>query len=215
MEQSLFPLFPLEVVLLPEELLPLHIFEERYKKMIGECLDAKSRGSGQHEFGVVLAKDREIRPVGCGARIVNLTRKYEDGRMDILTQGTRRFEILYTNAELAYLRGGVDFFEDDPAADTPADPEAERAIELFRSAMQRLRRSSEMPIHLTRPYRYLSFRLAAPLPLDLDFKQQLLSIRNEGERLGHVTRVLDLLIAQLKRIDKARSRAGGNGDISH
>ena len=215
MEQSLFPLFPLEVVLLPEELLPLHIFEERYKQMIGECLEAKSHGSGQQEFGVVLAKEREMRPVGGSARIVNLTRKYEDGRMDILSMGTRRFEILYTNAESAYLRAGVDFFEDDPDSDTPPDPEAERAIELFRSAMRQLRRSSEMPIHLPRPYRHLSFRIAAPLPLELEFKQQLLSMRKEADRLSQLTRVIELLIVQLKRLDKARSRAGGNGDVSH
>jgi Lon protease-like protein len=90
MEQSLLPLFPLEVVLLPEEPLPLHIFEERYKEMIGECLKAKASGGGQQEFGVVLAKGQEIYDVGCTARIVNLTRQYADGRMDILTVGKRR-----------------------------------------------------------------------------------------------------------------------------
>lgn len=213
MDELLLPLFPLEVVLMPEEPLPLHIFEERYKAMVGECLEAKAAGSGLQEFGIVLAKDQEMRTVGCSARIVNLTRKYQDGRLDILTVGKRRFEVLYTNEERAYLRGGVDFFEDEAGADTVGDEEAARAIDLFRRVMQKMHKSTDMPIHFPRPYRYLSFRMAAPLPLDLDFKQQLLTVRNEAERLHQVIRVMDLLVAQLELVEKARSKAGGNGDI--
>ncbi len=213
MPEVLLPLFPLEVVLLPEEPLPLHIFEERYKQMIGECLEAKSMGSGQQEFGVVLAKDQEMRTMGCSARIVNLTRKYADGRMDILTVGKRRFDVASTDEERPYLRGAVEFFDDDPGADTPSDSAAQAAINLFRDAMQRLHKSTNMPIHLPRPYRYLSFRIAAPLPLDLDFKQQLLSIRNESERLEQVRRVIVLLINQLDLVQKAQSKAGGNGNV--
>jgi Lon protease-like protein len=213
MEEILFPLFPLELVLLPEEPLPLHIFEEHYKEMIGECLKAKASGSGQQEFGVVLAKDNEMRTVGCSARIVNLTRKYEDGRMDILTVGKRRFEVLLTNEEKGYLCGAVEFFEDEGGADTPDDSEAQRAIDLFRDAMRRLRNSSDMPIHLPRPYRYLSFRLAAPLPLDLDFKQELLTLRNEPARLDQVVHALELLIKQFDLLQKAQGKAGGNGNL--
>ena len=213
MSEVLFPLFPLEIVLLPEEPLPLHIFEERYKRMIGECLKAKSAGSPEQEFGVILAKDKEMQPVGCGARIVNLTRKYSDGRMDILTVGTRRFDVLATDEERAYLRGDVEFFDDDNGADTAGEDDAQSAIALFRDAMQRLHKSRDMPIHLPKPYRYLSFRIAAPLPFDPDFKQQLLSIRNEAERLHEVTLGMESLIAQLDLLDKARSKAGGNGNI--
>ncbi len=213
MPDPLLPLFPLEVVLLPEEPLPLHVFEERYKQMVHECLQAKTEGSRQQEFGVVLAKDKEMRNVGCSARIVNVTRKYNDGRMDILTVGTRRFEILFTDDQKSYLRGAIDYFDDDVGRDTPEETAANRAIDLFRSAMQRLHKSSDMPIHVPRPYRYLSFRIAAPLPLDLDFKQQLLSIRNERERLQLVTRVIELLIAQLDLLQKAQAKAGGNGNI--
>lgn len=209
----LLPLFPLETVLLPEEPLPLHIFEERYKQMIGECLEAKSAGSAAQQFGVVLAKDQEMRSVGCSARIVNLTRKYEDGRMDILTVGTRRFEVLLTDEEKPYLRAEVDFFDDDAGADTAGDLEAQTAIDLFRAAMQRLRKSPDMPIHLPPPYRYLSFRIAAPLPLDLDFKQRLLSIRNETERLHEVTGLIKQLITRFDFLRKVQSKAGGNGNV--
>ena len=213
MDDLLLPLFPLEIVLFPEEPLPLHIFEDRYKLMIGECLEAKTAGPSQQEFGIVCAKGQELNTVGCAARIVNVTRKYDDGRLDIFTVGTRRFEILYTNEEKAYLRGGVDFFDDDPSEDVASDDEAQTAIELFRQAIQRLRKSADVPVHFSRPYRYLSFRIAAPLPLELDFKQQLLGIRQENERLRLVTRVAERLIVQLDVVEKARTKAGGNGNI--
>ena len=213
MEEILLPLFPLEVVLLPEEPLPLHIFEERYRQMIGECLEAKASGTGQEEFGVVLLRDQGILNVGCSARIVNVTRKYEDGRMDILTVGKRRFEILLTNEEKPYLRGAVEFFEDE-GSDTPQDAEAEHAVELFRDIMRRLRKAAEMPIHLPRPYRYLSFRLAASLPLDPNFKQQLLMLRDEAERLNQVVQAIETLDQQFELLQKAHKKAGGNGDLS-
>jgi Lon protease-like protein len=210
MEESLLPLFPLEVVLLPEEPLPLHIFEDRYKTMIGECLLAKAAGKGQEEFGVVLLKGKTVSSMGCTARIVNLTRLYEDGRMDILTVGKRRFEILQTNMEKSYLQGAVDYF-DDEGPDAPTDAAAEQAIARFRDVMRKLRQAAEMPVHLPRPYRYLSFRIAGALPFDLEFKQQLLALRDEPERLALVQRALEILTNQLDHVQEAQKKAGGNG----
>lgn len=210
MEDNLLPLFPLEIVLLPEEPQPLHIFEDRYKAMVGDCLQAKAASKQPEEFGVVRVKGEGVNSVGCTARIVNVTRKYEDGRMDILTVGRRRFEILLTNEEKPYLRAAVTYFDDDDQ-DTPSDEEAEHAIERFRQAMRKMHQSAEMPIHLPRPYRHLSFRLAAALPFDLDFKQQLLPLRNEPERLALVVRALDIVVVQLDRFHEAQRKAGGNG----
>src|SRR5271157_4020996 len=212
MEEILLPLFPLELVLLPDEPLPLHIFEERYREMIGECLQAKTSGLGRQDFGVVLAKGQEISNVGCSAQIVNLTRKYDDGRMDILTVGKRRFEILLTNEERPYLQGAVDYFEDE-GPDSPSDEAAEHAIACFRVVMRKLRQASEMPVHLPRPYRYLSFRIAASLPLAPEFKQRLLSLRNEPERLQTVVNAMDQLIHKIDLAQEARNKAGGNGDF--
>jgi Lon protease-like protein len=180
--------------------------------MIGECLEAKASGEGQQEFGIVLAKGQEMSTVGCTARIVNLTRKYEDGRMDILTVGKRRFEVLLTDEEAAYLRGAVDFFEDE-GADTPGDEEADHAIARFGEVIRKLRNVAEMPVHLPRPYRYLSFRLAAALPLEVEFKQRLLSLRNEPERLDLVVHAIEVLRRQLDRVQEARSKSGGNGNV--
>jgi Lon protease-like protein len=214
MEENLLPLFPLEIVLLPEEPLPLHIFEDRYKTMIGECLQAKAAGKGLQEFGVVLLKGQAVSAVGCTARIINLTRQYEDGRMDILTVGKRRFEILLTNEDRPYLQGAVDYFEDE-GPDAPSDAAAELAIERFREAMRKLRHAAEMPVHLPRPYRYLSFRIAAALPLDLGFKQQLLTLRDEPERLMLVQRALEILMNQLEQVQQSQKKAGGNGHARH
>lgn len=214
MENLLLPLFPLELVLFPEEPLPLHIFEERYKQMVGECLKAKAESSGQQEFGVVLAQGEGMHTVGCGARIVNLTRKYDDGRMDIFTVGTRRFEILFVHEgddERLYTRGAVEFFDDEQGADLPSEPDAQRAIELFRQILHRLRKSEEIPIHFPRPYRHLSYRIAAPLPLELDFKQELLPLRNEAERLTRVISAIEALIPKIDLVETVRRKAGGNG----
>jgi len=214
MDNDLLPLFPLEVVLLPQEPLPLHIFEDRYKTMIGERLQAQAVGASQQEFGIVLLKGQSLSNVGCTARIVSVTRRYEDGRMDILTLGTRRFEILLTNDERPYLRGAVDYFEDD-GPDSPSDAAATLAIERFTSAMRKLRHAEAMPVHLSRPYRHLSFRLAASLPFELEFKQQLLTLRNEPERLRLVQRALEILLEQLDRAQESQKKAGGNGRVRH
>jgi Lon protease-like protein len=180
--------------------------------MIGQCLRAKTSGIGGQDFGVVLAKGQEISNVGCTARIVSLTREYDDGRMDILTVGRRRFEVLLTNEEKSYLRASVEFF-DDEGSDTPGDTEAESAIQLFQEVMRRLHQTSDVPVHLSQPYRSLSFRLAAVLPLALDFKQQLLSLRNEPERLQQVVHSMRQLSQQIEVVQVARKKAGGNGDI--
>jgi Lon protease-like protein len=214
MEEVLLPLFPLEVVLLPEEPLPLHIFEERYREMIGECLQAKASGFGSQDFGVVSAKGQEISSVGCTAHIVNVTKKYDDGRLDILTVGKRRFEILLTNEEKSYLRASVEFF-DDEGPDEPGERDAASAIALFRETIQRLREASEMPVHLPQPYRYLSFRIAAALPLPVEFKQQLLPVRNEPERLRMVVVAMEQMKRQIDVVQQVRNKAGGNGNLLH
>jgi len=211
MEEILLPLFPLELVLLPEETLPLHIFEDRYREMIRDCLRAKTSGIGGQDFGVVLGKGEEIANLGCTAQIVKVTRQYDDGRMDILTVGKRRFEILLTNEEKSYLRASVEFFDDD-GTETPGTKEAENALALFQDLMRKLHEASETPVSLPQTHRYLSFRLAASLPLELEFKQGLLATRNEPERLEQVAQSMRRLIQQFDVVQEARKRAGGNGD---
>ncbi|MCL5004915.1 MAG: LON peptidase substrate-binding domain-containing protein [Acidobacteria bacterium] len=214
MDRYLLPVFPLNIVLLPEEVRPLHIFEERFKQMIGQCLEAKAHHSDRQEFGIVLARGEETQSVGCTARIPRVLRKYPDGRMDILTIGRRRFEVLYTDAQEAYLRCGVNVF-DDEGRDAPADADAARTIDLFRQVVAQMHEPSAEPRQFPPPYRYLSFHIAGSLPLEIEFKQELLSLRSEAERLERINGAMIALIEQLQLSQRAQGKTRGNGDLRH
>lgn len=194
----LLPLFPLEVVLLPQTTLPLHIFEERYKLMVGEAIEQKS------EFGIVLAKDDSLANVGCTASVEKVTQRYQDGRLDIVTAGRRRFEILFLDQQKPYLQAGVHFFEDDPGAQ-PAPEASRRLDELF----ERVR--AFLPQHGQLEPGTGSFPIAGLLPIDLDLKQRLLAMRSEAERTTALNEHLEKLIPRLARTRKVEKSARGNG----
>lgn len=215
MDDLLIPLFPLEVVLFPGQRLPLHIFEERYKTMIRECLEAAE----PREFGVVLAKENAIVNVGCTAEVLEVTRRYDDGRMDIVTAGRRRFEVLFVDESREYLRAAAQFFQDE---ETPTSETLCRQVaELHRQVLQLISQEAEEgekqsgeegdeshPEGVRQP---LSFRVAGRLPLDLDFKQLLLTLRSETERLERVEEYLQHLLPRLRLASWARAKSGGNG----
>ena len=196
------PLFPLDVVLLPGTPLPLHIFEPRYKEMIRECL------AHETQFGVVRAVEHGITDIGCTAEIVTVTKQYPDGRLDLVAEGRSRFEVLHLNRERSFLRAEVLFIPDEPGATD--DGEGARAVELHREilslagAVQDLSGAGETS---------LSFHLAGSLPLDLDFKQQLLATRSEGQRMQALAKYLESIMPNLRRAARARERSGGNGNI--
>src|SRR4029077_3381687 len=125
MQPKLLPLFPLRVVVFPRTPLPLHIFEDRYKEMVGEAV------RGNSEFGIVLAKEDGIVNAGCTVAVEKVVKTYPDGRMDILTRGIRRFEIVGLNEDRKYLRGELEFFEDDDPGPAPAELQ-EKAIVQYR-----------------------------------------------------------------------------------
>ena len=198
--KSLVPLFPLEVVLFPDVPLPLHIFEPRYKEMIGECL------AQEKPFGIVLAQDKGVASVGCTAEIVAVTKKYDDGRMDIVTEGRKRFEVLEVNQERDFLRADVIFFEDDP--DKASQEEVADAVRLHRDILSLTGAQQSLP---DADDARLSFHLAGSLPLDLEFKQTLLSLRSEAKRIQAITTYFDAILPRLRRAVHVRQKAGGNG----
>jgi len=207
--EVLIPLFPLELVLFPEETLPLHVFEERYKQMIGECLEKSELAPGEGEFGVVCVREKQLQAVGGAARIREVVRRYDDGRLDILTEGQRRFEILLTDSAKSYLRAAVAFFEDDAEA-LPGAAEVEHGRALLQQLLSRLNISRERA-GLNRAFRHLSFQIAAALPLGLELKQQVLALRNETDRLALMVDVMERLIPALDSREHARAQASGNG----
>ena len=199
--QGWLPLFPLQVVLLPDAELPLHIFEDRYKEMIAEVLRDKI------EFGVVLANDKGIVNTGCTAVIERVLREYPDGRLDILTVGRRRFEIERINDERAFLRGEVEYFddEDEPA---PEDEFRARAIAGY-NELRTLTSESPLPASESDDPQ-LSFRLARPIQ-DLGLRQALLSARSEAERLRQLAEFLPAFLIRQRRIERVKQVAPRNG----
>lgn len=199
MQDGLLPLFPLQVVLLPGGDLPLHIFEERYKEMIGEVIRER------REFGVVLAGEKGIVNTGCTATVDKVLRQYPDGRLDILTRGRRRFEIVTLNDERAFLRGEVQFFDDEDFG--PASPEIQqRAMDGF----NRLRAlTSDAPIGETGNPQ-LSFRMAQAVT-DMAFRQAILATRSEAERLRQIADFLPDYLERRRRIEHVKEVAPCNG----
>jgi Lon protease-like protein len=196
----LLPLFPLDVVLLPGTPLPLHIFEPRYKEMIGEC-----RATGSH-FGVVRAVEQGIAEIGCSAEIVTVTKEYEDGRLDLVAEGRSRFEVIQLNQERTFLRAEILFLPDEPG--TPSLEDREHAVESHRQILDLAGAVQDLSgAH----QETLSFHLAGSLPLDLDFKQKLLAMRSEAERMQAVATYFGTLLPNLRRAARAREKAGGNG----
>lgn len=196
------PLFPLDLVLFPGTNLPLHIFEPRYKEMIGECLSNKA------PFGVVRAAEQGIAEIGCTAEILEVTKSYPDGRLDIMTRGLERFEVLQLDRERTFLRGEVLMVPDEPGDAT--DPEKERALHAHKEILSL---AGTSPDAFSSDQRSLSFQLAASLPLDLDFKQKFLSILSERERIRELATYLEKILPGLRRAAYAREKVGGNGHV--
>lgn len=199
MQAKLLPLFPLHVVVFPRTQLPLHIFEERYKEMIGEAIRDKS------EFGIVLANDDGMLNAGCTAVVDAILKSHPDGRMDIRTRGVRRFEIVMLNQEKSYLRGEVAYFDDDEAG--PGDSEVRtEALRLYESWMELEERTRD--VELGDPQ--LSFQLAQGIE-DLDFLQFLLRTRSEPLRLKKLTEFLSDYVPRQRQTAMMRRLAPLNG----
>jgi len=196
----LLPLFPLEVVLFPHTAMPLHIFEPRYKEMIGECL------AQEQPFGVVRAKESSLAEIGCSAEIIAVAKKYEDGKLDIVTEGRQRFRVQRVDHERSFLQGEVEYFDDD--SETAGEVEIESALDLHREIVELL--GGEPPEEEI-DQNQLSFQLAGSLPLDLDFKQTLLGLKSENERMTGLIEYYQAILPNLRRAVRARQKAGGNG----
>ena len=201
MASRLIPLFPLRVVVFPRTPLPLHIFEERYKEMTGDAIRDHS------DIGIVLAKEEGIVNAGCTVRIEKLLHTYPDGRMDLLTRGQDRFEILDLNQEKSYLQAMVDFFDDDDIAATPADLR-DRALANYNALRELTSVDDRGVADLNDPQ--LSFQLAQILP-DLDFLHALQRDRSETGRLKQLNQYLEQYIPRQRTIERVKAVAPTNG----
>ncbi len=202
MRPDRIPLFPLNVVLFPGEELPLHIFEPRYRRMVRECLDGRS------PFGLLLAMDDGVTHVGCTAEILEVVKRYPDGRMDIITVGRDPFRVVELFTEDPLLEGQVDYLED---RDAPLEQNCQRKlIEEYETCHTLL--FNTLPRDLEEsPAAVLSYAIAATLPLDLLCKQQILELRTESERQERLLRYLCDWAPHLLKEKAMRQCAGSDG----
>jgi Lon protease-like protein len=197
-----FPLFPLAIVALPGELIPLHIFEERYKTMIDECLRQ------EQEFGIVWLSDDGLREVGCACAIDRVLERMDDGRINLVVRGTRPFRVLERQGHLPYPAGVIEFVDDRP--DTP-DPElVTGAHEAYAELVKRATDHDPDPDELAA---MTAYAMAATVDFGLDAKQGLLDMRSENARLRLVTRLFRAAIKRLDLVDRVQERAKSNGKV--
>jgi Lon protease-like protein len=222
-----FPLFPLGIVALPSERIPLHIFEDRYRRMIERCL-AAAPGSLEREFGILWLSDDELKDVGCACEIDAVLDRMDDGRLNILARGTRPFRLIERQDELPYPAGVVEFLSDrDDAANetgvservegapaepgTPAEPVTPAdARKLYRELVELAtdRELSDDELSLMDAY-----QMAATVEFGTEAKQELLELRSEPARLRLLATLLRTAIERLAVIDRAQARARSNGKV--
>jgi Lon protease-like protein len=197
-----FPLFPLGLVLLPQEVAPLHIFEERYKAMIGACLEH------EREFGVLWLSDGGLREVGCAARIPRLLELLDDGRMNVLAEGTRPFRLLRRVDDLAYPAGDVELLDEEVASGEIDLAVGAAARKRYADLVERAtdERPDETDLEALGAY-----EMAASVDMALDAKQELLELRGEEARLRRVEGLFEETLRRLDYAERAGELARTNG----
>ena len=202
-----FPLFPLPIVALPGESVPLHVFEDRYRTMVEQCLLAEPGSSGR-QFGIVWLSEDELKPVGCACEVERVLERMPDGRLNILVRGTRPFRLLERQDDLPYPAGAVEFLDDQ---DEQEDLEAAQAArELYAELLERATDERPAPEELSHMDAYA---LAATVQFGCEAKQELLELRSENARLSLLTLLLRGAIKRLRLVERAHARARSNGRV--
>jgi Lon protease-like protein len=195
-------LFPLGMVLLPAEQVPLHVFEPRYKELIGECL-AEGR-----EFGLVYADDEGMRQVGTRASVVEVLDRFDDGRLNVVVQGGERFRLVELTSGRSFQTAEVESLDD---RDDPGDPaDAERALALYRRLVELTGSEVEDP-DPNAPQ--LSFELAGRFEFAPALKQELLQETSERLRLSRLCSLLETAAETVERQREIATRAASNGKV--
>jgi ATP-dependent Lon protease len=193
-------LFPLGIVLLPTERVPLHIFEPRYQELVGECIESDD------EFGMLYADENGVREVGTLARVAEILERFDDGRLNIVVEGGLRFRVRELTRGRSFMTGDTEPLEDTEEA---VDAETStRAAGAFRALAALAGAETEDPDESSPQ---LSFELAAQVELPPDSKQQLLELRSEQERLVLVAELLDDARTALIATRELGDRAKRNG----
>ena len=196
------PLFPLNVVALPSALVPLHIFEDRYKTLIGECME------GESEFGIVWLSDDGLKATGCACVVAHVLERLPDGRMNIVCRGTRPFRVVERIDSRPYPAGTVEWLEDrDEALDAETLAAAREAYNDL------VEQATDEPAEPERLAEMGAYDMAATVDFGLEAKQGLLDLRSENARLRLVTRLFRAAMKRLEFVERAQARARSNGKV--
>lgn len=196
------PLFPLGLVALPTEIVPLHIFEPRFQALVAHCLEHGA------EFGIVLADDDGERRVGCAMRITEVLERFDDGRLNLVSRGTRPFRIAQRLDHLPYPAADVELLQDK--AETPDEATVADAHETYRALVLEAtdRELSDEELRAMDAY-----AMAATVDFGPEAKQGLLDLRSENARLRLVTRLFRAAAKRLDFVERAEARARSNGKV--
>jgi Lon protease-like protein len=202
-----FPLFPLGIVALPSESVPLHIFEDRYRRMIEHCLGVEP-GSPHGEFGIMWLSEEELKPIGCACAIERVLDRLDDGRLNIVARGTRPFRLLDRQDDFAYPAGVVEFLaEEEEELDTAA---AQAAHELYSELVMQ---ATDREIESEELSKLDAYAMAATVEFGTEAKQELLELRSENARLRLLALLIQAAIERLDLIERAQLRALSNGKV--
>jgi Lon protease-like protein len=199
---SEFPLFPLGIVALPGELVPLHIFEERYKTMMNQCLREES------EFGIVWLSDDGLREIGCAMEIEKVLERMEDGRMNLVARGTRPLRVVERQGHLPFPAGVVEFVDDREEV-----PDSELVREAHEAYAELVRLATDNDPDPGELAEMTAYAMAATVDFGLAAKQGLLDLRSETARLRLVTRLFRAAVKRLEFVERAQERARSNGKV--
>jgi Lon protease-like protein len=208
--EKTIPLFPLGLVLLPQMSLPLHIFEERYKSMIGECL------ADEKHFGIIFFNGTDIQSAGCTASILKVMKRYEDGRLDILTRGENRFVIKEMYDRKPYLEAAVTFFDDDLESEENKDvcrKAADKGLALMKEFASISEVQGEYGFTEKMDFKSISFLIAGCEGFSYLEKQRFLEMSSTCERLKKSAESLAGIIERVRITSQIRKIIGGNGNI--
>ena len=206
--EETIPLFPLGLVLMPHNPLPLHIFEERYKLMIGECL------AGDRDFGIVYFNGTDIQAAGCTAGVLKVIKRYADGRLDILTRGKRRYQIREIIDDKAYLEARITYFDDDEQANIDEYRAlADKGIALLKQFSPDLESQNGFDFGADTDLESISFYIAGCEGFSHEEKQHFLEMTSTGERLLKSVAALENIIERMRITAEIHRIIGGNGNI--
>jgi len=197
-----FPLFLLQLVALPTESVPLHVFEDRYRQMIEECLLA------EREFGIVWRSEDELKQVGCACEIEEVLERMDDGRLNILARGTRPFRLLERQDNLQYPAGVIELLADEQ--EQPDGEAAQAARELYAELVEE---ATDRQLEDDELQAMDAYRMAGTVEFDPDAKQELLELRSEDARMRLLAQLLRAALERLELVDRAQARARSNGKV--